>query len=94
MSEYRHPIRDMKIHVFGRDGATESEGVAFVARFFPYGKFPIFFSGCSAEEVRQKAEDFRKCVIEKNEGAYQKRMVALRKARKAKKKKEKEDDFS
>lgn len=86
MTGHSHPIRGMSIHVFGRNDISDGAGALFIARFFPYGKFPIFFSGDSAEEARQKAEDFRQDVIEKNEETYKKRMAALDKARKAKKK--------
>lgn len=90
MTDHSHPIRGMRIHVFGRDAISDEGGVLFVARFFPYDKFPIFFSGNSAEQAREKAEDFRQDVIEKNEETYRKRMAALDKARAARKKKEKQ----
>lgn len=79
---YQHPIRKSEVHVFRRE-----DGQKFIAKFTPYSTWPIIFIGNSAAEVRDKAEEFRADVIEKNESGYAKRQAALEKARAARKEK-------
>lgn len=80
-----HPMRDARIHVFA--GIDEAAG-KFIARFAPYDTYPILFIGSSADDVRQKAEDFRADAIARNEATYIARVEALTKARAARKAKE------
>lgn len=87
MTEYRHPMRDLDIHVFQRTDPN-GDGRNFIAKFYPYNISPIFAYGDTAEGAYSAADDFRNEAVEKNEAAYQTRMAALAKSRAARAAKE------
>ena len=89
-----HPIRKAEIHTFCRVEETKPNfnprtGVTFIAMFFPYKTYPMYFSGHSRSDVIAKAEAFRAEAIEKHEADCIRRQELSRKAKeRAAKKKE------
>ena len=85
-----HPIRNAALHIFARIDANEG-GAQFIARFYPYDIYPVFFNGSTADEAVENAEKIRASAIEKHESSVIARQEARAKAdatRKAKKAKE------
>lgn len=76
--ELMHPIRNAELHVFRGIGSAEGR---FIARFYPYDTYPIFFTAKSESAAREAGETFRSETIEKHEQAFSNRAKAIEKAR-------------
>lgn len=76
--EQMHPIRNAELHVFRGIGSAEGR---FIARFYPYDTYPIFFTAKSETAAREAGENFRSETIEKHEQAFINRAKAIEKAR-------------
>ena len=72
-----HPFRDAELCVFKRIDADE-----FVARFKPYDTYPVFWTGATEAEARERAEAFRADAIAKHEADFIARAEAAAKAKK------------
>ena len=81
-TESQHPIRSAEVHVFEGVGLAHGRSIA---RFWPYGKYPVFFTGATAAEAEAQAEAFRTETIAKHEAAFAIRAEARAKARAARK---------
>lgn len=83
-----HPLELAEVHVFKQYPHYMGKGDKFVARFYPYDKWPIFFHGKTRREVIRSAETFRTTELEKHDNQYQRtvRMRMERLKRKASKK--------
>ena len=68
MTEHGHPIRKAKIHTFKRQD-SEDGGANWIARFYPYGAYPVFFHGVDEVAAIASAEAVRTEAIEKHEAA-------------------------
>lgn len=81
MSEYRHPLRDMALHVFER-----TDGLQWLAHFATVKKAPLIFTDPTQEGVTAKAEAWRAETVEKNEATYaaRKRLAGQNKKRRKK----------
>lgn len=77
MVQYKHPIREAKLHTF--EGLEEAKGT-FITRLYPYDLYPIFFIGNSYEKSKQNALDFIEETIKNNESKYNSRKQAQVKA--------------
>tara|TARA_R110000764_G_scaffold83102_1_gene163533 strand:+ start:758 stop:1036 length:279 start_codon:yes stop_codon:yes gene_type:complete len=75
MSSLEHPIRTAEVHTFQRTDSG-SGTVAWLARFYPYSTYPVFFQGSSEADVVTQAEVLRTKAIEEYEEAYIKRESA------------------
>jgi hypothetical protein len=75
-----HPFRDAPLHVFERVDTLDG-GANYLARFYPYDTYPVFFSGKNEDAARAQAEAFRADAIAKNEASFITRQAALEKAR-------------
>lgn len=75
---HQHPFRAAALHTFMRDD-EQSGGVLWIARFYPYDVYPIFFHGSTREEAEAAANAFREEQVAKHEAKY----IALAKAREA-----------
>lgn len=61
-----HPMRKAQIHTFKRcDGGYR--GVNYIARFYPYDSYPVFFHGETEAEAIASAEALRTEAIDKYE---------------------------
>ena len=80
-----HPFRDAEVRVFKRIDADE-----FIARFKPYDTYPVFWTGTTEAEARERAETFRADAIAKHEADFIARAQAAAKAKETRAKK-KED---
>ena len=81
-----HPMRKAQIHVFKRcDGGYR--GVNYIARFFPYDSYPVFFHGETEEEAIAAAEALRTEAIDKFEKGIITRQEAAIKSAETKAKK-------
>jgi hypothetical protein len=69
MNNFKHPIRDAEVHTFQRTD-NGSGKVSWLARFYPYNTYPVFFQGSSEEDVVTQAETLRAEAITKYETAY------------------------
>ena len=85
--EHQHPFRSLELHTFERKDHNGS-GPRWLAKFYPYTKFLVFFHGDTEADAVAEAEAFRADAIAKHEANYQSRMAAIEKARAARKKKE------
>lgn len=85
-SETEHPIRKAEVHTWGRTNDT-GVGCGYIARFYPYAKWPIFFQGESEVCVISEAEKFRAETLDKYEETYLNRMIGVEKARVTREKK-------
>ena len=81
-----HPIRDVELVVYSN---TEHGAIGF---FGTDGKFPVYITGSSPEEVQAKGEAFRQSLLDEYEEKYVLRMQQAAKARAAKAKKGKKAD--
>lgn len=72
-----HPFRGAELCVFKRIDADE-----FVARFKPYDTYPVFWTGATEAEARERAEAFRADAIVKHEADFIARAEAAAKAKK------------
>lgn len=86
-----HPIRSAAVHTFSREDGNDG-GHAWLARFYPYSVYPVFFHGETEADVIAQAEALRAEAIEKHEAACIARQEAAekRKATLAAKKPQKE----
>jgi len=75
-----HPFRDAELHVFGRmdDGHN---GASFIARFWPYETYPVFFPGATEADAQSLAYRFRDEAVAKYEAQFIARQEAIEKAR-------------
>ena len=74
-----HPMRKAPIHVFKRcDGGYK--GVNYIARFYPYDTYPVYFHGESQAEAIAAAEVLRSEAIDKFEKGIIARQIATIKA--------------
>jgi hypothetical protein len=73
-----HPIRKAQIHTFQRNNPN-GKGREWIAQFYPYKIYPVFFSGPTEAVVLGLAEDMRKEAIDKYEHACIKRIEATAK---------------
>ena len=86
MSGLHHPMRDAEIHTFER--ANDSgKGACWIARFYPYNTYPVFFHGATEAAAIDNAEALRSAAIEKYEAGIIARKEAKLKAAKAREKK-------
>ena len=69
MTDFEHPIRNAEVHTFQRTD-NGSGTVAWLARFYPYSTYPVFFQGSSEEDVVSQAEALRTEAITKYEKAF------------------------
>lgn len=69
-----HPIRKAEIHVWQRTEGTN--GVQFIARFYPYKTYPVTASGDTEADVVGKMEALRTEAIEKHEADVIRRQEA------------------
>lgn len=81
-----HPFRDAALHVFERVD-SERYGCSFIARFWPYETYPVFFPGATEADARGSAEAFRAEAIAKHEAAFIAKQEAAAKARASREKK-------
>lgn len=89
MSDFYHPMRDAELHTFER--ATDSgKGAVWVARFYPYDTYPVFFHGRTEQDAIRNAEALRTEAIEKHEAAVISRKEAQKKAAETRAKKKAE----
>ena len=86
-----HPIRKAEVHTFRRFEDT-SKGHKWIAYFYPYSVYPVYFSGKTRQEVLNKAETMRAEAIEKHEADCIRRQELARrnKERAAERKRKKE----
>ena len=79
--EIAHPIANAPLHVFERADAARGE-TRFLAKFAPYGAWPIFISGKTRDEAVDAAEAFRAQTLAKFEAAFKSRaaLAARKKA--------------
>lgn len=82
-----HPIRNADIHTFERNN-DDGNGRKWIAQFYPYKIYPVFFSGKTEQEVVSTAEKMRTEAIEKYEAQWIARQQAKEKAAKTRKAKE------
>ena len=82
-----HPIRAAEIHTFQRQNSN-GKGREWIAQFYPYKIYPVFFSGTTEQEVIGTAEEMRAEAIEKHEAQVIARQEAKAKAAAARKAKE------
>jgi hypothetical protein len=64
-----HPIRKAEVHTFQRTDSGKGS-VSWLARFYPYSTYPVFFQGSSEEDVILQAETLRTEAITKFERSY------------------------
>ena len=76
MRALHHPIRDAEIHTFQRTDLGNGT-VQWLARFFPYNTYPVFFQGVSKAVVVEQAEALRTEAIDK----YEKSSIAHQEAK-------------
>jgi len=77
-----HPIRDAALHVFERTDDA-AQGPRFMARFYPYSIYPVFFTGPTKDAAIASAEELRAEAIAKHEAAYILKQEAKAKAKAA-----------
>tara|TARA_R110000851_G_scaffold214111_1_gene366722 strand:+ start:547 stop:807 length:261 start_codon:yes stop_codon:yes gene_type:complete len=82
-----HPIRNAVIHTFKRKD-SDGKGREWIAQFFPYKIYPVFFSGKTEEDVIDSAEAVRAEAIQKHEADCIRRQDAKEKAAQKRKSKE------
>lgn len=82
-----HPIRDAEIHTFQRQNSN-GKGREWIAQFYPYKIYPVFFSGKTEQEVIDTAEGMRTEAIKKHEAQVIARQEAKAKAAATRKAKE------
>lgn len=80
-TEFQHPIRSAEVHVFEGIGLAKGR---CIARFWPYGKYPVYFTAATPAEAEAQAEAFRSETIAKHEAAFAARAEARAKARASK----------
>jgi len=79
MREFYHPMRDAELHTFER--STDSgKGAVWIARFYPYDTYPVFFHGATEADAIKNAEAIRSEAIEKYEAGVIARKEAQKKA--------------
>ena len=61
-----HPIRAAEVHTFQRQNSN-GKGREWIAQFYPYNVYPVFFSGPTEEAVTSQAEAMRQEAIDKHE---------------------------
>ena len=86
-----HPIRNAEIHAFNRAQTFDSDaahGVEWIAMFYPYKTYPVYFSGRTKAAVIEQAEAMRTDAIEKYEADCIRRAEMSRKAKERKAAKE------
>ena len=86
MNDFHHPMRDAELHTFER--ATDSgNGAIWIARFYPYDTYPVFFHGRTEADAVANAETLRAEAINKFEAGIIARKEAKAKAAEARAKK-------
>ena len=63
-----HPIRKAEVHTFQRQNGN-GKGREWIAQFYPYSIYPVFFSGPTQDAVTMQAEEMRQEAIDKHEAA-------------------------
>jgi hypothetical protein len=71
-----HPIRSAVVHTFERKSFS-GVGRNWIAQFYPYNTYPVFFSGPTEEFVVGQAEAMRKEAIDK----YEQTVIARQEAK-------------
>jgi hypothetical protein len=74
-----HPIRKAEVHTFQRQNSN-GKGREWIAQFYPYSIYPVFFSGPTEDAVTAQAEAMRNEAIDKHEAACIARQEAKAKA--------------
>ena len=82
-----HPIRQAEVHTFQRHNSN-GKGREWIAQFYPYSIYPVFFIGPTEAGVVEQAEGMRAEAIEKHEAACIARQQAKEKAAAARAKKQ------
>lgn len=75
-----HPLKVAPLRIFRELGSPH----VFLGFFGSTAQFPLLFHGCSAEDVRARAEAWRQATLEKHEGGFHRRRAAAEARRKRK----------
>ena len=84
MTDRQHPLRDTDIHLFKRMHHNNS-GHEFLAKFYPYKAWPIYFYGPTEKDCTDQAIQFRADALAEHGASFLARLENLKKAREARK---------